>query len=232
MIYKWDICEGERTTAFPGSQNHHSVDPQIWASQNCFSCRFQSKWVGTATQSHWHRRKNEKEQYMRNHRNIEKFRLEGTCHLIQLFTQSKASYMGCSGTCQVFTVSQDGDFPSSGQPACPVLACPHSNFFFSLYGLIFSLSYLSIAFGPIAVHLQGESGCIFQYLPISSKITLSLLFLRLNKPSSLTSSTYIMYSRPTPILSAKSSPLSDVFESRIDQCNWEGLWPTVQIMPY
>lgn len=101
MIYKWDICEGERTTAFPGSQNHHSVDPQIWASQNCFSCRFQSKWVGTATQSHWHRRKNEKEQYMRNHRNIEKFKLEGTCHLIQLFTQSKASYMGCSGTCQV-----------------------------------------------------------------------------------------------------------------------------------
>ena len=47
MTYKWDICEGERKTTSPGFQNGYSVNPQIWASQNCFSIMFQSKWPGT-----------------------------------------------------------------------------------------------------------------------------------------------------------------------------------------
>jgi len=74
--------------------------------------------------------------------------------------------MGCSGPRQVFTVSQDEDLPSSGQPACPVLACPHNNSFF-LIGLEFlTLLLVTIACCHVAVYLQEESDRIFQYLSV------------------------------------------------------------------
>lgn len=103
MIYKWDICEGEILATSAGSQNHHPVDPEIWARQNCFSCMFQSTWLGTA---HKARKtgENEKEYLMKNHRNIEKFRLEGTsdCYLVRVFSQSRDNCTGYSGPCLGF----------------------------------------------------------------------------------------------------------------------------------
>lgn len=90
MIHKREIYEGEIFTSAE-SQSHHSAE--IWARQNCFSCIFQIKWLGTAhktpiTEENW------KEKQMRKHKNIEKFRLEGTpsCHLLQVFPQSRANY--------------------------------------------------------------------------------------------------------------------------------------------
>lgn len=200
-MYKWDICEGEILATSAESPSHHSVDPEIWARQNSFLCTFQIKWLGTAH----HTKLRTKKKIERNNRwEITKhlYRLEGTpsCHLVQVFPQSRANYLGFCGPCLGFHCLPGWRFP---------ILCLAQCLSVLLAILLRRWASHSPAFVhcvlPIAVHLQEKPGCIFQYLPQgaeeSRKITLSFCFLRLNKPSSL----YIMFSRFPPILSAEPS---------------------------
>lgn len=207
-MHKRDIYEGEIFTSAE-SQSHHSAE--IWARQNCFSCIFQIKWLGTAhktpiTEENW------KEKQMRKHKNIEKFRLEGTpsCHLLQVFLQSRANYTGFSGPSLGFYCLPGWRFPILSLAQC-----------LSVLLEIFLRRWASHS--PTLVHCVlsyccAPPGNVWLHLPIlchkaaeeSRKITPSFCFFRRNKPSSPRPSLYIMFSRCPPILSAEP-PHSQAF---------------------
>lgn len=168
--------------------------------------------TGHSTQSYKHRRKwkgiiDEKSQ---KHWKIQVGR-DSSCHLVQVFPQSRANYTGFSGPCLGFYCLPGWRFP------IPWLAR-----FLSVLLAIFLSRWASHS--PTSVHCVLSSwsappGKVWLHLPIpchkvaeeSRKITLSFCFLRLNKPSSSSPSLYTMFSRCPPIPSAEPPLFSGLF---------------------